>query len=128
MLEYQPQPLSAMQMIAGEPVRVVNGRKAVCDGGAFVLDFKEIFYVYENLFVSLTVLSLGAGPLGHPKVFINLDKPGPHPCGYVYASYSKLATSFWSTDWFSIRTCFNSNRVADIGTSISFPLRILTLG
>lgn len=33
-LELQPQPLSAMAMIAEEPVRIVKGRKAVCDGGA----------------------------------------------------------------------------------------------
>ncbi|KAI0932183.1 hypothetical protein AcW1_000628 [Taiwanofungus camphoratus] len=56
-MELQPNPLSAMDMISKEPVRVVHGRKAVCDGGA--------------------------GPLGHPKIFINLDKPGPQPCGYV---------------------------------------------
>ncbi|KAH9407369.1 NADH dehydrogenase Fe-S protein subunit 6 ndufs6 [Tyrophagus putrescentiae] len=24
----------------------------------------------------------GGGPLGHPKVFINLDAPGNHACGY----------------------------------------------
>ncbi|KAI0094883.1 hypothetical protein BDY19DRAFT_879263 [Irpex rosettiformis] len=56
-MQLQPNPLSAMEMIANEPIRVVKGRKAVCDGGV--------------------------GPLGHPKIFINLDKPGPHPCGYV---------------------------------------------
>ncbi|KZT65150.1 ubiquinone oxidoreductase 20 kd subunit [Daedalea quercina L-15889] len=55
-MELQPNPLSAMQMIAEEPIRVVHGRKAVCDGGG--------------------------GPLGHPKIFINVDKPGPIPCGY----------------------------------------------
>ncbi|KAF9231707.1 ubiquinone oxidoreductase 20 kd subunit [Melanogaster broomeanus] len=55
-LELQPQPLSAMELIANEPIRVVHGRKAVCDGGG--------------------------GPLGHPKIFINLDHPGPRPCGY----------------------------------------------
>jgi len=55
-LEFQPQPLSAMEMIHDEPIRIVHGRKAVCDGGI--------------------------GPLGHPKVFINLDKPGPKACGY----------------------------------------------
>ena len=32
-LEFQPQPLSAMELIAQEPVRMVNGRIAVCDGG-----------------------------------------------------------------------------------------------
>ncbi|KAI6047643.1 ubiquinone oxidoreductase 20 kd subunit [Pisolithus marmoratus] len=55
-MELQPNPLSAMELIANEPVRIVQGRKAVCDGGG--------------------------GPLGHPKIFINLDKPGPHACGY----------------------------------------------
>ncbi|KAI0684891.1 hypothetical protein BC835DRAFT_1253481, partial [Cytidiella melzeri] len=45
-MELQPMPLSAMDLIANEPIRVVKGRKAVCDGGA--------------------------GPLGHPKIFINL--------------------------------------------------------
>ncbi|KAI0756970.1 hypothetical protein C8Q80DRAFT_1131409 [Daedaleopsis nitida] len=54
-MELQPNPLSAMEMINKEPIRVVLGRKAVCDGGG--------------------------GPLGHPKIFINLDKPGPRACG-----------------------------------------------
>ncbi|KAJ3815956.1 NADH:ubiquinone oxidoreductase kDa subunit [Lentinula lateritia] len=54
-MEFQPNPLSAMAMIAEEPIRVVEGRKAVCDGGG--------------------------GPLGHPKIYINLDRPGPRPCG-----------------------------------------------
>ncbi|KAL1761904.1 ubiquinone oxidoreductase 20 kd subunit [Schizophyllum commune] len=56
-METQPAPLSAMQLIAEEPIRLVQGRKAVCDGGS--------------------------GPLGHPKIFINLDQPGPRACGYV---------------------------------------------
>jgi len=55
-MDLQPQPLSAMEMINAEPIRMVHGRKAVCDGGG--------------------------GPLGHPKIFINLDKPGARPCGY----------------------------------------------
>ncbi|KAF8506691.1 ubiquinone oxidoreductase 20 kd subunit [Russula emetica] len=54
-MELQPNPLSAMELIANEPIRLIHGRKAICDGGA--------------------------GPLGHPKIYINLDKPGPHPCG-----------------------------------------------
>jgi len=32
-MELQPNPLSAMGLIANEPVRIVHGRKAVCDGG-----------------------------------------------------------------------------------------------
>ncbi|PBK77344.1 hypothetical protein ARMSODRAFT_904038 [Armillaria solidipes] len=55
-METQPAPLSAMQLIAEEPIRLVDGRKAVCDGGN--------------------------GPLGHPKIYINLDQTGPRSCGY----------------------------------------------
>ncbi|KAL0951203.1 hypothetical protein HGRIS_007929 [Hohenbuehelia grisea] len=57
-MELQPNPLSAMELIANEPIRLVDGRKAVCDGGG--------------------------GPLGHPKIYINLDQPGPRACGYWY--------------------------------------------
>lgn len=32
-MELQPNPLSAMELIANEPVRLVHGRKAICDGG-----------------------------------------------------------------------------------------------
>jgi len=32
-MELQPNPLSAMELVANEPVRLVHGRKAVCDGG-----------------------------------------------------------------------------------------------
>ncbi|KAF8560351.1 ubiquinone oxidoreductase 20 kd subunit [Imleria badia] len=56
LMELQPNPLSAMELVANEPIRVVHGRKAVCDGGG--------------------------GSLGHPKIYINLDQPGPRPCGY----------------------------------------------
>ncbi|PPQ63769.1 hypothetical protein CVT24_004311 [Panaeolus cyanescens] len=56
-MDLQPNPLSAMEMIAQEPIRLVQGRKASCDGGG--------------------------GPLGHPKIYINLDQPGPRACGYV---------------------------------------------
>ncbi|EKM83886.1 NdufS6, NADH-ubiquinone oxidoreductase complex I 13kd subunit [Agaricus bisporus var. burnettii JB137-S8] len=55
-IDLQPNPLSAMELVSQEPVRVVDGRKAVCDGGG--------------------------GPLGHPKIYINLDKPGPRACGF----------------------------------------------
>ncbi|KAL0241950.1 hypothetical protein I308_106124 [Cryptococcus tetragattii IND107] len=54
--EFQPNEPSAMGMVAEYPVRLVQGRKAACDGGG--------------------------GALGHPKIFINLDKPGPKVCGY----------------------------------------------
>ena len=32
-MELQPNPLSAMELLANEPVHLVHGRKAVCDGG-----------------------------------------------------------------------------------------------
>ncbi|XP_037710423.1 NADH dehydrogenase [ubiquinone] iron-sulfur protein 6, mitochondrial [Drosophila subpulchrella] len=31
----------------------------------------------------------GDGPLGHPKVYINLDKPGNHICGYCGLRFVK---------------------------------------
>ncbi|KAH8241528.1 NADH dehydrogenase [ubiquinone] iron-sulfur protein 6, mitochondrial [Drosophila bipectinata] len=31
----------------------------------------------------------GDGPLGHPKVYINLDKPGNHTCGYCGLRFVK---------------------------------------
>ncbi|XP_050537713.1 NADH dehydrogenase [ubiquinone] iron-sulfur protein 6, mitochondrial [Daktulosphaira vitifoliae] len=31
----------------------------------------------------------GGGPLGHPKVYINLDKPGNHSCGYCGLRFFK---------------------------------------
>ncbi|PWN42079.1 hypothetical protein IE81DRAFT_323905 [Ceraceosorus guamensis] len=52
----QPLPLSAMEMIHREPIRLTKKRVVACDGGD--------------------------GPLGHPQVFINLDKPGPKACPY----------------------------------------------
>lgn len=55
-MRFQPQPLAAIEMIQREPIRLSSKRIAACDGGG--------------------------GPLGHPKVFINLDKPGPKPCPY----------------------------------------------
>ncbi|KAF7727504.1 hypothetical protein EC973_007482 [Apophysomyces ossiformis] len=52
----QPNAMAAIDLIAEEPIRFVAQRIASCDGGG--------------------------GPLGHPKVYINLDKPGAHACGY----------------------------------------------
>ncbi|KAJ6610927.1 hypothetical protein B0H10DRAFT_1810774, partial [Mycena sp. CBHHK59/15] len=63
-MELQPNPLSAMALINDVPVNMVHGRRAVCDGGG--------------------------GPLGHPKIYINLDLPGPRPCGYVQCFASCL--------------------------------------
>lgn len=38
-IDLQPNPLSAMELVSQEPVRVVDGRKAVCDGGACLATF-----------------------------------------------------------------------------------------
>ncbi|RIA92206.1 hypothetical protein C1645_765666 [Glomus cerebriforme] len=55
-LEAQPRPLAAIDLIAEEPIHYVEGRVAVCHGGK--------------------------GALGHPQIYINLDQPGAHSCGY----------------------------------------------
>merc|ERR1712000_304811 len=54
--DLQPQPKSAMEMIHKEPVRWTHDRIVACEGGG--------------------------GPAGHPKVFINTDKPEIAICGY----------------------------------------------
>ncbi|KAK4514481.1 uncharacterized protein ATC70_002078 [Mucor velutinosus] len=62
-LSTQPNPMAAIELIAEEPIRFVKERITHCDGGG--------------------------GPLGHPKVYINLDKPGPHACGYCGIRFQK---------------------------------------
>ena len=39
----------------------------------------------------------GGGPLGHPKIYINLDKPGPHPCSYCTYFLSCLKMNYGFT-------------------------------
>lgn len=39
-MELQPNPLSAMELVANEPIRVVHGRKAACDGGEYMQDVR----------------------------------------------------------------------------------------
>ncbi|RJE27484.1 nadh-ubiquinone oxidoreductase [Aspergillus sclerotialis] len=55
-MEYQPQPMAAIELIHKQPVRWTKSRVVSCDGGG--------------------------GPLGHPKIFINTDKPEIATCGY----------------------------------------------
>lgn len=53
----QPQPQAAIELIAKQPIRMETRRVVSCDGGG--------------------------GALGHPKVYINLDKAGePNVCPY----------------------------------------------
>jgi hypothetical protein len=102
-MDLQPNPLSAMELISKEPIRLVHGRKAVCDGGNIS------FFSYHTPPIPFI---LGGGPLGHPKIYINLvstvathqnicfsicfpsppnltlfligqDRPGPRACGCV---------------------------------------------
>ncbi|PVI04303.1 NADH-ubiquinone oxidoreductase [Periconia macrospinosa] len=54
--EDQPRPYAAIELIHRQPVRWTKDRVVSCDGGG--------------------------GPLGHPKVFINVDKPQICPCEY----------------------------------------------
>ncbi|KAK8187240.1 NADH-ubiquinone oxidoreductase [Phyllosticta capitalensis] len=52
----QPRPHAAIDLIHKQPVRWVNSRMVSCDGGG--------------------------GPLGHPRIFINVDKPKICWCTY----------------------------------------------
>jgi len=55
-MEYQPAPLAAIDLIHKQPVRWTHNRVVECDGGG--------------------------GPLGHPRIFINTDKPQICMCTY----------------------------------------------
>ncbi|KAF2437189.1 NADH-ubiquinone oxidoreductase [Tothia fuscella] len=55
-MEDQPRPLAAIELIHKQPVRWRKERVVSCDGGG--------------------------GPLGHPRIFINLDKPQINWCTY----------------------------------------------
>lgn len=62
-LTLQPRPYAAIDLIAQQPVRYVSGHKAVCDGEK--------------------------GPQqGHPRIYINVDKPGAHACLYCGLRYA----------------------------------------
>lgn len=53
----------AINLIAEVPPKQVKSRVVWCDGGS--------------------------GPEGHPRVYINLDKPGNHSCGYCGLRFVK---------------------------------------
>ncbi|KAK5166438.1 uncharacterized protein LTR77_007981 [Saxophila tyrrhenica] len=55
-MEDQPRPLAAIDLIHQQPVRWTKERTVSCDGGG--------------------------GPLGHPRIFINVDKPQICMCTY----------------------------------------------
>ncbi|RDW65430.1 hypothetical protein BP5796_10122 [Coleophoma crateriformis] len=61
-MELQPAPQAAIELIHKQPVRWVKERSVECDGGG--------------------------GPLGHPRIFINLDKPQICPCEYCGLPYA----------------------------------------
>ena len=74
-MDLQPLPLSAMEMIAAEPIRVVHGRKAVCDGGMHQTPSSNPYECSR-----MRGHCAGLGPLGHPKIFINLVSNGFPSC------------------------------------------------
>jgi len=60
----QPRPMAAIELIHKQPVRWIKERTATCDGGG--------------------------GPLGHPRIFINVDKPQICWCTYCGVPYVSL--------------------------------------
>ncbi|KAM0753196.1 ubiquinone oxidoreductase 20 kd subunit [Meredithblackwellia eburnea MCA 4105] len=60
---FQPTPLAAISLIAEQEVRLVKGNIAACDGEG--------------------------GALGHPRIYINLDKPGPKACNYCGSRFEQ---------------------------------------
>lgn len=71
----QPQPEAAIELIHKQPVRWSKTKVVSCDGGG--------------------------GPLGHPRIFINVDKPQILACTYCGLPY---VSSLLSVTWFLERT------------------------
>lgn len=70
-MEDQPRPLAAIELIHKQPVRWTKKRVVSCDGGG--------------------------GPLGHPRIFINVDKPQVcwcTYCGVPFVSFHFLLSLF----------------------------------
>ncbi|KIW68554.1 hypothetical protein PV04_04493 [Phialophora macrospora] len=61
-IEAQPRPYAAIELIHKQPVRWVDTKVVACDGGG--------------------------GPLGHPRIFINTDKPQICWCTYCGLPYA----------------------------------------
>lgn len=63
-IDMQPRPYAGIDLVAEFPIKYLDSHHniAVCDGGR--------------------------GVQGHPKIFINLDKPGAHPCQYCGTRYA----------------------------------------
>jgi NADH dehydrogenase (ubiquinone) Fe-S protein 6 len=62
--EIQPQPYAAIELIHKQPVKWTHDRIVTCDGGG--------------------------GPTGHPKIFINTDKPEIAACSYCGLPYVSI--------------------------------------
>ncbi|KAI0999726.1 hypothetical protein K3495_g8470 [Podosphaera aphanis] len=60
-MHLQPSPLAAIEMVRNQPVRWTPDRIVTCDGGG--------------------------GPLGHPRIYINTDKPEVCVCNYCGAAF-----------------------------------------
>lgn len=63
-METQPRPAAAIELIHKQPVRWTKSRQVSCDGGG--------------------------GPLGHPRIFINVDKPQICFCTYCGVPFVSL--------------------------------------
>lgn len=66
-MEDQPRPYAAIELIHKQPVRWVDTKTVACDGGG--------------------------GPLGHPKIFINVDKPQICWCTYCGLPYVGISNT-----------------------------------
>lgn len=61
-----------MELVHKQPVQWTHDRVVVCDGGS------------------------GGGPAGHPKIFINTDKPEISVCNYCGLPFvSALSGRYW---------------------------------
>lgn len=124
-MELQPNPLSAMELVANEPIRVVHGRKALCDGGKF--NPRHLFYLYslacsrigqeEDLSVT-PKYTLTSFALVHLLVTCRFSDTIPgstrssimRVCGSLFVLYAIFISDSISSYWYVVK-CFFSRMV-----------------
>ena len=76
---FQPRPYAAIELIHKQPVRWTHDKVVSCDGGG--------------------------GPLGHPRIFINTDKPQINWCTYCGIPFVRPELPLGSCGCFKCNNC-----------------------